>query len=316
MLAQSDVLSGILGPLRGFLNDSMVQEIMVIKFNHIFIEKMGQVIKATESFDSENHLKSVIDQIVSHGNRRVDIAAPFCDTRLPDGSRVHIVLPPVAIDGPILTIRKFTQNFHSLNDLVYVKSISPEHTVLLENVIHNRSNILICGNTGSGKTTLMNVISQLVNEDERILTLEDTAELNIQKPHVVRMETRLKNTEGQGEISMKDLVINCLRMRPDRILMGECRGEEVLPLIQAMNTGHKGSMTTLHANSAQEALYRLEVLLSMASPKWPISVVRQQIISAFDVVIYMERVGGIRKLKEIADVDKETLNFKVISRLN
>jgi pilus assembly protein CpaF len=221
---------------------------------------------------------------------------------LNDGSRVNVVLPPLALDGPCVTIRRFRPGFATLDSLRDAGTIDDDQARALERAVLERRNIVIAGNTGAGKTTLMNVLASLIPDAERILTLEDAAELNLNKPHVVRLETRSANTEGKGQVTMRDLVVNALRMRPDRLLVGECRGEEVIPMLQAMNTGHDGSMTTLHANSGEEVAERLESLVSMSAPSWSLDLVRRQIRSAFDLIVYIKRDGARRCVTEIRDV--------------
>ncbi len=291
-----------LGPLEPFLRDPDVNEIMIVGTSCLYVERKGQMSRIPPPFDHETHLKTLIERIVAPSGRRVDWAAPFCDVRLKDGSRVNIVLPPLALDGPCVTIRRFRPGFSSMQNLESVGTVDQDQARRLEQAVLERQNIVIAGNTGAGKTTLMNVLASFIPDTERILTLEDAAELMVGKPHVVRMETRSANTEGKGQITMKDLVVNALRMRPDRLLVGECRGEEVIPMLQAMNTGHDGSMTTLHANSADEVGPRLESLVSMSAPSWSLDLVRQQIRSAFDVIVYMKREAAHRRVMEIRDV--------------
>ena len=281
-----------LGPLEPLLRDPDVNEIMIVGTACLYVERKGEMTRIPPPFEHETHLRTLIERIVAPSGRRVDWAAPFCDVRLKDGSRVNIVLPPLALDGPCVTIRRFRPGFSSMENLESAGTVDREQARRLERAVLERKNIVIAGNTGAGKTTLMNVLAALIPETERILTLEDAAELAIAKPHVVRMETRSANTEGKGAITMRDLVVNALRMRPDRLLVGECRGDEVIPMLQAMNTGHDGSMTTLHANSAEDVGPRLESLVSMSAPSWSLELVRQQIRSAFDVIVYMKRDGA------------------------
>jgi pilus assembly protein CpaF len=291
-----------LGPLEPFLRDPDVNEIMIVGTSCLYVERQGRMVRVPPPFDHEAHLKALIERIVAPSGRRVDWAAPFCDVRLKDGSRVNIVLPPLALDGPCVTIRRFRPGFSSLENLETAGTIDPDQSRRLRRAVLERKNIVVAGNTGAGKTTLLNVLAALIPDTERILTLEDAAELSVGKPHVVRLETRSANTEGKGQITMRDLVVNALRMRPDRLLIGECRGDEVIPMLQAMNTGHDGSMTTLHANSAEEVGPRLESLVSMSAPSWSLDLVRQQIRSAFDVIVYMRRDGAHRRVTEVRDV--------------
>jgi pilus assembly protein CpaF len=296
-----DRVSG-LGPLEPLLRDPDVNEIMIVGRDRLYVERKGHVQRIPPAFDHETHLKTLIERIVAPSGRRVDWAAPFCDVRLNDGSRVNVVLPPLALDGPCVTIRRFRPGFATLDSLRDAGTIDDDQARALERAVLERRNIVIAGNTGAGKTTLMNVLASLIPDAERILTLEDAAELNLNKPHVVRLETRSANTEGKGQVTMRDLVVNALRMRPDRLLVGECRGEEVIPMLQAMNTGHDGSMTTLHANSGEEVAERLESLVSMSAPSWSLDLVRRQIRSAFDLIVYIKRDGARRCVTEIRDV--------------
>ncbi|OVE75425.1 hypothetical protein BVX98_07685 [bacterium F11] len=290
------------GPLADFFHDSSLTEIMVNTKEDIFVEKEGKIIKSSVSFKNETQFRTVLDRMVGQVGRRVDYASPLCDLRLPDGSRANIVLPPISLQGPVLTIRRFHPDINSFADLLQRRSVTADEVELLKKLIQRRKNIVIAGNSGSGKTTLLNIMASYINEEERIITLEDTAELQLKKPHQVRFETRMSNVEGEGEINLKDLVINALRMRPDRLIIGECRGEEVIPMLQAMNTGHDGSMTTLHANSAEEVLERLESLVLMGAPHWPVEVVRQQMGSALDAIVYLKRTPTGRRLEQIVNV--------------
>jgi pilus assembly protein CpaF len=296
-----DVLG--LGPLEPLLKDAQVSEIMVNGRGSIFVEKKGKLHLTDVQFPSDTQLRTVIDRIVAPIGRRVDESMPLCDARLADGSRVNIVLPPLALDGAVMTIRKFMAKSMSLAELSELGSLNKEMVCFLRACVLLRKNIIVSGGTGSGKTTLLNALSGLIPDDERIVTIEDAAELRLQKPHVVRLESRPENAEGQGSIPIRRLVINALRMRPDRIVVGECRGGEALDMLQAMNTGHDGSLTTLHANTPRDALRRLETLVLMAGMDLPIRVVRDQIQSAVDIVIQQSRQSdGSRKITSIAEV--------------
>ncbi|MCG3205028.1 MAG: hypothetical protein KCHDKBKB_01745 [Elusimicrobia bacterium] len=291
-----------LGPIEKLMKDSSLNEIMVNGIRDVFVEKEGVLEKTSVVFENEQQLRTIVNRVVGKMGRRVDHASPLCDVRLPDGSRVNVVLPPLSLNGPLLTIRRFKPLFRSLNDLLKTCTLNGGQADQLKRAVHERKNILVAGNSGAGKTTLLNVLSACIPPFERIITLEDAAELQIQQPHVVRMETRSGNSEGLGAISMADLVVNALRMRPDRLIVGECRGAEVIPMIQAMNTGHDGSMTTLHANSAHDALKRLESLILLHAPQWPLDVVREQVRTGIDLVVYLKRDGQERKLQEILHV--------------
>ncbi len=291
-----------LGPLETLLRDASISEIMVNGHRSIFLERNGRIERCDRVFDSEVQLRTVIDRVVGRMGRRVDLSSPLCDVRLADGSRVNVVLPPLSLNGPVMTIRRFKPLYKSMNDLIDTNTLTTAQADQLARAVTDRDNIIVTGNSGAGKTTLLNVLTDLVPDDERIITLEDAAELQIRKPHVVKLETRARNAEGLGHISMSDLVINALRMRPDRLVIGECRGSEVVPMLQAMNTGHDGSLTTLHANSAAEALKRLESLVLLNAPEWPLAVVREQIEAGIDLLVHMKRSGGERKLVEIVRV--------------
>lgn len=300
-----------LGALEPLLKDETVSEIMINGSGRVYVERQGVLEPSTQTFQSNLQLRTIIDRIVAPLGRRVDESMPLCDARLADGSRVNIVLPPLALDGPLVTIRKFATRALLMNDLVEVGSMSLEMAAYLAEAVRGRRNIVVSGGTGSGKTTLLNALSSLIPDEERIVTIEDAAELRLQKPHVVRLESRPPNAEGQGEIPIRRLVINALRMRPDRIVVGECRGGEALDMLQAMNTGHDGSMTTLHANSPRDALGRLETLVMMAGMDLPLRVVREQIRSAVHLVLQQARVsGGQRKvvsITEVLGIEGETL---------
>ena len=291
------------GPLEQLLKDPTVSEIMVNGPKKIYVERRGKIEKSEVVFRDNDHLLQIIDRIVSKVGRRVDETSPLCDARLPDGSRVNAVIPPIALDGASLSIRRFGSNPLKLEDLLNYKAFTPEMAMLLEGAIKARLNIVISGGTGSGKTTLLNTLSAFIPGDERLVTIEDAAELQLQQDHVVRLETRPPNIEGKGKVDTRDLVKNALRMRPDRIIVGECRGGEAMDMLQAMNTGHAGSMTTIHSNTPRDALARLETLIMMAGAELPIKAMRQQIASAVDLVIQVNRIqGGPRKMTSITEV--------------
>ncbi len=300
-----DVLDEVLGygPIQSLLDDPDVSEVMVNGPQMIYVEKKGQLTKTPMTFENDAHVLRIIDKIILPLGRRVDADSPTVDARLPDGSRVNAVVPPVAIDGPSITIRKFRKDKLSIQALVDYGSITQTMAEFLRACVLARLNIVISGGTGSGKTTLLNVLSGFIAEDERIVTIEDAAELQLQQEHVVRLETKTASTEGHGAVTIRDLVRNCLRMRPDRIVVGECRGGEALDMLQAMNTGHDGSMTTVHANAPRDALARLETLVLMAGMDLPLKVVRQQIASAVDLIVQQSRMkDGTRKVTAITEV--------------
>jgi pilus assembly protein CpaF len=291
------------GPLEPLLKDPTVSEIMVNGAKKVYVERRGKLEKTEVGFRDNDHLLQIIDRIVSKVGRRVDETSPLCDARLPDGSRVNAVIQPISLDGPSLSIRRFGTNPLKLEDLLNYKAFTPEMAMLLEGAIKARLNVIISGGTGSGKTTLLNTLSAFIPGDERMVTIEDAAELQIQQDHVVRLETRPPNIEGKGAVNTRDLVRNSLRMRPDRIIVGECRGAEALDMLQAMNTGHSGSMTTLHANTPRDGLSRLETMIMMAGTELPVKAMRQQISSAVDLIIQINRLqGGPRKMVSITEV--------------
>lgn len=301
----TDLLNEITGygPLEPLLNDPGISEIMVNGFDTIFIERRGRLERAPIRFTDNAALLKVIDKIVSHVGRRIDESSPMADARLPDGSRVNAIIPPVALDGPSLTIRRFAVVPLKMEDLLEKRALTPGMAEMLSGMVKAKLNILISGGTGSGKTTLLNILSGYIPNGERIITIEDTAELQLQQNHVVRLETRPPNIEGQGEISMRSLVKNSLRMRPDRIVLGEVRGGEVIDMLQAMNTGHDGSLTTVHANTPRDALGRLENLVGMGGANLPAKALRQQISSAIHVVVQASRISdGSRKVVSIHEV--------------
>jgi pilus assembly protein CpaF len=292
-----------LGPLEPLMQDSDISDILVNTYKNIFIERHGRLEKTDVRFQDDKHLLQVIDRIVSAVGRRIDDSQPMVDARLPDGSRVNAIIKPLALDGPHLSIRKFRRDALAAEDLLRYDSASEQMIELLNGVIKARLNILISGGTGAGKTTLLNIMSSFIPPTERIVTIEDSAELQLRQPHVVRLETRPANIEGTGEVAQRMLLVNALRMRPDRIIMGECRGPEAVDMLQAMNTGHDGSLTTLHANTARDALSRLETMIAMASLDLPEKAMRQQIANAIQVVIQVSRLGdGTRKVTNISEI--------------
>jgi pilus assembly protein CpaF len=292
-----------LGPLQALLEDPGTTEIMVNHPHQIYVERAGRVSLSPVIFENATQLRQVIDRIVSTVGRRVDESSPMCDARLRDGSRVNVVLPPLAIDGPCMTIRKFSRDKLRPADLLKSQSASPEMIEFLRAAVRSRLSIVVSGGTSSGKTTLLNILSSFIPSEERIVTVEDSAELQLLQSHVIRLESRPPNIEGKGAIAIRDLVRNALRMRPDRIIVGECRGGEALDMLQAMNTGHEGSMSTIHANSPYDGFGRLETMVLMAGADLPARAIQKQIASAIDIVIQVERVrGGARKIVSIAEV--------------
>ena len=313
-----DICNDVLGygPLEPLLARDDIADIMVNGAATTFIEVSGKVQKTSVRFADNQQLMNICQRIVSQVGRRVDESSPICDARLPDGSRVNVIAPPLAIDGPALTIRKFKKDRLKLDNLVKFGSITPAGKTVLEIIGRVRCNILISGGTGSGKTTLLNCMTGCVDHDERIITCEDSAELQLQQPHVVRLETRPPNLEGEGEITMRDLVKNCLRMRPERIIVGEVRGPEAFDLLQAMNTGHDGSMGTLHANSPREAISRLESMIMMGGYALPVKTIREMICGSVDVIVQASRLrDGSRKITHITEVlgmEDETVTLQNI----
>ncbi|HEX4579621.1 MAG TPA: CpaF family protein [Candidatus Dormibacteraeota bacterium] len=292
-----------LGPLEGLLNDPEVTEIMINKHNQIYVEQHGKLSLSTVTFDSNEQLMQVIDRIVSSIGRRVDESSPMVDARLKDGSRVNVIIPPLALRGPTLTIRKFAKEAFTVDDLVNFGTITEDMVRFLRACVRGRLNVIVSGGTGSGKTTTLNLLSSFIPEDERIVTIEDAAELQLRQEHVVTLETRPANIEGRGRVTIRELVINSLRMRPDRIVIGECRGGEALDMLQAMNTGHDGSLTTLHANNAKECIGRLETLVLMAGAELPSRAIREQIGSAVNIIVQQSRMrDGTRKVVSITEV--------------
>ncbi len=308
-----DILDNLLGfgPIQPLLDDPDVSEVMVNNPKQVFIERQGKLIATSVMFDSQEHIMRVIERIIAPLGRRVDADTPMVDARLPDGSRVNAVIPPVAIDSPMLTIRKFPKSKLTIEQLIEYDSLTPKMADFLRACIQGRLNIIISGGTGSGKTTLLNVLSSFIPDSERLVTIEDSAELRLNQVHVIRMESRPANLDGRGQVSIRDMVRNALRMRPDRIIVGECRGAEALDMLQAMNTGHDGSITTLHANSPRDALSRLETMVLMAGMELPLKVIRQQVASAVDLIVHQSRLrNGPRKITaitEVAGMEGETI---------
>jgi pilus assembly protein CpaF len=291
------------GPLESLLRDDSVTEVMVNAHDRIYVERLGKIERTPIAFADNSHLLRIIDKIVSQVGRRVDEASPMVDARLPDGSRVNAIIPPLALKGPTLTIRKFSRDPYTMNDLISFGSISPKAAQFLASCVKGKLNILISGGTGTGKTTTLNAMSAFIPNDERILTIEDAAELQLQQEHVITLESRPPNIEGSGEVRIRELVRNALRMRPDRIIVGEVRGPETLDMLQAMNTGHEGSLTTIHANSPRDALSRLETLVLTAGVELPLRAIREQVSSAFDLLVQITRlVDGSRRISHITEV--------------
>jgi pilus assembly protein CpaF len=291
------------GPLEPLLADKEVTEIMCNGTDEIFVERRGKIERTTAHFMDEGQYRQVIEKIVARVGRRIDESSPMVDARLPDGSRVNAVIPPIAVHGPVLTIRRFPEKAFEVKDLIAFGSMTVDTAVFLEACVRAKLNMLVTGGTGTGKTTILNVISSFIPLDERIITIEDAAELRLNQPHVVSMEARPANIEGAGEVRIRDLLRNALRMRPDRIIVGEVRGPEALDMLQAMNTGHEGSLTTLHCNSPRDALSRLETLVLMSGFDLPIRAIRNQIASAIDVIVHLDRFGdGSRRCTAITEV--------------
>jgi pilus assembly protein CpaF len=305
-----------LGPLEPLLSDPTISDILVNGSGQVYLERKGKLERSSIRFHDDAHLMNIIDRIVSAVGRRVDESAPMVDARLKDGSRVNVIIPPLAIDGPVLSIRRFAVESLMPKDLIGFGTLTLEAMEVLEAMVHARLNIVISGGTGSGKTTLLNVLSGFVPENERIITIEDSAELQLRQPHVVRLETRPANIEGRGQVTQRDLVRNSLRMRPDRIVVGEVRGAEALDMLQAMNTGHDGSLTTIHANSARDALSRIETMVAMSGVQLPIRALRAQISSAISAVVHTERQeDGKRRLislQEINGMEGDTITMTEI----
>jgi pilus assembly protein CpaF len=302
---ESDLLDEVfgLGPLEPLLRDTKISDILVNDKDHVFIEKGGLLQRVNTTFRDDHHLLQIIDRIVSRVGRRVDESSPMVDARLSDGSRVNAIIPPLALDGPSLSIRRFGTGPLAANQLVQLKTVSPEMMEVLSSAVKSRISILISGGTGAGKTTFLNILSQYIPRNERLVTIEDAAELRLAQEDIVRLETRPPNIEGKGAIRQRELLINCLRMRPDRIIIGEVRGEEAFDMLQAMNTGHEGSMTTIHANTPRDAISRLESMVAMSNMNLPEKSVRQQISSAITIIVQVARMSdGTRKVTSITEI--------------
>jgi pilus assembly protein CpaF len=293
-----------LGPLEEFMRDPTVSDILVNGPNVMYVERAGRLSRVDATFRDETHLMQVIQRIAAGVGRRIDESSPMLDARLIDGSRVNAIIPPLALDGPALSIRRFGTIPIDIRRLIELQTLMPVMATFLEACVRCKINILVSGGTGTGKTTLLNVLSRWIPREERVVTIEDAAELQLQGEHIVRLETRPPNIEGKGEVTACDLLRNCLRMRPDRIIIGEVRGSETLDMLQAMNTGHEGSMTTVHANSSRDALRRIENMVSMAGLNFPVHAIRQQMASALNVLVHLERLpGGRRKIVKIVEVE-------------
>jgi pilus assembly protein CpaF len=315
---QTDLIDEIfgLGPLEPLLKDPTISDILVNNKNHVYIERGGKLEKVGIKFRDDGHLMQIIDRIVARVGRRVDESSPMVDARLLDGSRVNAIIPPLALDGPALSIRRFGTSPLTAEQLLESQSISPEMLEVLKAAVRARISILISGGTGAGKTTFLNMLSKYIPESERLVTIEDAAELQLQQENVVRLETRPSNVEGKGAVRQRQLLINCLRMRPDRIIVGEVRGDEAFDMLQAMNTGHEGSMTTIHANTCRDALSRLESMVAMSNLSLPDKAVRQQMASAIGIVVQISRMSdGTRKVTNVAEItgmDQEVISMQDI----
>jgi pilus assembly protein CpaF len=305
-----------LGPLEPFLQDPTVSDILVNTYKQVYVERYGKLELTDARFKDNAHLRKIIDKIVSAVGRRIDESSPMVDARLHDGSRVNAIIPPLAIEGPMLSIRRFAVDPLEVEDLIELKTLPPQLAELLKGIVKARLNVLISGGTGTGKTTTLNVLSRFIPADERVITIEDSAELQLKQEHVVRLETRPPNIEGKGEITQRDLVKNSLRMRPDRIIVGEVRGGEAFDMLQAMNTGHDGSITTIHANSPRDALMRLETMVAMANFDIPATFLRRYVASAINVLIHLARLSdGTRKvvsLQEISGMEQDVITMQEI----
>jgi pilus assembly protein CpaF len=314
----TDVLNEIfgLGPLEALLRDPEISDILVNRFDQVYVERDGQLLETSIVFQNDAHLFRIIERIVSMVGRRIDESSPMVDARLQDGSRVNAVIPPLALDGPVLSIRRFRTDRIGAADMVDRLSLTRPMLDFLTGIVAARLNVIVSGGTGAGKTTLLNALSSFISEKERIVTIEDAAELTLKQRHVVRLETRPANIEGQGAVRQRQLVVNALRMRPDRIIVGEVRGEEALDMLQAMNTGHDGSLTTIHANSPRDALYRLDTMVAMTNLNIPERAVRQQVASAVNVIIQVSRMAdGTRKVQAISEItgmEQETITMQDI----
>jgi pilus assembly protein CpaF len=291
------------GPIQPLLEDATITEVMVNGPNRVYVERAGKLTLTSVRFDDDAHVRRVIDRIILPLGRRIDPDSPLVDARLPDGSRVNAVIPPVAIDGPSITIRKFSKHRLTVEDLIQYGSLTPQIGEFLKACVVSRLNVVVSGGTGSGKTTLLNVLSGFIPSSERIVTIEDAAELQLHQDHVVRLESKKPNLDGKGEVTVRDLVRNALRMRPERIIVGECRGGEALDMLQAMNTGHDGSLTTLHANSPRDSISRMETMCLMAGLEFPLKVVREQIASAVELIVQVSRLrDGSRRVTQVTEV--------------
>ncbi len=291
------------GPLEPFLRDNTIDEVMVNGPNMIYIERRGKIERVSARFDSDLHVMRIIDRIVSPLGRRIDESQPYVDARLPDGSRVNVIIPPLALNGPTITIRKFAKTPFTAEELIQRGSFTAEFIEFIKAAVQGKLNIIVSGGTGTGKTTMLNLFSGYIPDDERIITIEDAAELQLRQQHVISLEARPKNIEGKGEVTRGDLVVNALRMRPDRIIVGECRSSEALDMLQAMNTGHEGSMTTVHANTPRDSLHRLETMVLMAGYDLPLRAIREQISSAIDLIVQLERMkDGTRRVVLVTEV--------------
>ena len=304
---QTEVLNEVVGygPVQALLDDPTVTEIMINGPESVYVERDGRLTRSDKCFVDNGHVMRIVEKIIAPLGRRLDEASPMVDARLPDGSRVNAIIPPLSIIGPVVTIRKFSRDPFNPDDLISFGTLTPNMREFLEACVEARLNVLVSGGTGSGKTTTLNVLSSFIPDDERIVTVEDAAELQMQQSHVITLESRPPNIEGKGEVTIRQLVRNCLRMRPDRIIVGECRGAEALDMLQAMNTGHDGSLSTLHANSPRDALSRLETMVLMAGTDLPVRAIREQITSAVDLIVQQTRLrDGTRRIAYITEVQR------------